>query len=89
MTNQDKTYDGFTPSKVVKNQDTLPSQTGLPGGENSQWENLARTHAAHEREYYSVGSLWKRWGPSSEIGLVPAFGVIVLILVFVAFKIAT
>jgi hypothetical protein len=88
MTNNENAYDGYTPSKDVEQQRTeIPKD--LPGGKNSQWENLARTHAEHEREYYSLRSILKRWAPSGEIGWVPGVGIMVLIFVLVAFNMAT
>ena len=88
MTNNNA-YDGYTPSKAAEKSTRPIKDLDLPGGKNSQWENLARANAEHEREYYSLRAIFKRWAPSGPIRWEPVFYTVVLILVLVVFKFVT
>jgi len=71
-------YDGYTPSKDV---------SGLPGGKHAQWQNLARTHAEFEREYYSLRAIIKR-NISLECDWRAVAGIIVLLVIFAGYHLA-
>jgi len=88
MTNENNAYDGYTPSKVTDNRDQRPDQSGLPGSKHAQWENLARTHAEIESEYYSLRATIKRH-LSPEFGMRAVAGCSLLLVVFIIFTIAT
>jgi hypothetical protein len=65
-----------------------PQNGGLPSGENPQWANLARTHAEHQRHYNSLRAIVKRH-VSREHDWRAYIGIIVLLIVFALYSIAT
>jgi hypothetical protein len=89
MTNENNAYDGYTPSKESSTRGQQSTQAGLPGGEHAQWENLTRTHAQIDREYYSLRSIVKRHVNFDHFDCRAAVGIIFLLIVLAAFLIAT